>query len=204
MCHRRRSPAVFLGVLAGCYLLPGSSLAVMDTATDPRFYPGAAWSPYLVGAGIGILSWFTFYFSDKAIGASSFYATLAGAVGKLIAPRHTASLKYFRENPPKLDWAVVFVGCAILGSFLAAFTGGEITNEWLHPMWVAHFGDSLFLRGAIGFTGGVLMAFGARLAGGCTSGHGISGTMQLNVGSWITVAFMFAGGIVTALLLYRS
>ena len=40
------------------------------------------------------------------------------------------------------------------------------------------------------------MAFGSRLAGGCTSGHGISGTMQLSVGSWIAVICFFAGGIV--------
>jgi uncharacterized membrane protein YedE/YeeE len=41
------------------------------------------------------------------------------------------------------------------------------------------------LRAAVGFGGGLLMALGARLAGGCTSGHGISGTMQLSPGSWI-------------------
>jgi uncharacterized membrane protein YedE/YeeE len=46
------------------------------------------------------------------------------------------------------------------------------------------------------------MAFGSRLAGGCTSGHGISGTLQLNAGSWLTVAGMFAGGIGAAMLLY--
>lgn len=185
-------------------LSPQVLLAAVEPAVDPRSYSGPAWSPYLVGAGIGILSWLTFYFSDKAIGASSFYATLAGALGKVIAPRHTASLKYYRENPPKFDWAVAFVGCAIIGAFIAAYTGGEITNEWLHPMWVARFGDSIALRGVIGFLGGVLMAFGARLAGGCTSGHGISGTLQLNVGSWITVACMFVAGIVTAMLLYRT
>ena len=39
----------------------------------------------------------------------------------------------------------------------------------------------------VAFGGGMLMAFGARLAGGCTSGHGISGTLQLNVASWISV-----------------
>lgn len=40
-----------------------------------------------------------------------------------------------------------------------------------------------------------LMAFGARFAGGCTSGHGISGALQLNVGSWIAVVCFFIGGI---------
>lgn len=184
--------------------LPQLAVAAVYPGTDPREYSGPAWSPYLVGAGIGVLSWLTFYFSDKAIGASSFYATLAGFAGKAVAPRHTASLKYFKENPPKLDWAVVFVACTVLGAFLSASTGGEITNQTVHPMWVARFGDSIVLRGLAGFAGGVLMAFGARLGGGCTSGHGISGTLQLNVASWVAVISMFTGGIVTALLLYRA
>jgi len=173
-----------------------------DFGVNSKDYDGGAWSPYVVGAGIGVLSWLTFYFSDKPIGASSFYATLAGFIGKLIAKRHTESLDYFKTNPPRADWGLLFVAFTIVGGFLAAWTGGEIRNEWLHPMWVDRFGDGIALRGVIGFAGGVLMAFGARLAGGCTSGHGISGTLQLNVGSWLTVICMFIAAIVTAMLLY--
>lgn len=62
-----------------------------------------------MGAGIGVLSWLTFYFSDKAIGASSFYARVAGFLGNLIAPRHTESLAYFKDNPPRVSWGFVFV-----------------------------------------------------------------------------------------------
>ncbi len=173
-----------------------------DFGVDARDYDGAAWSPYLVGAAIGVLSWLTFYFSDKPIGASSFYATVAGFIGKLVAKRHTESLAYFKTNPPSVNWGFVFVISTIAGGFIAAWTGGEIRNEWLHPMWVDRFGDSIALRGIIGFAGGVLMAFGARLAGGCTSGHGISGTLQLNAGSWLTVICMFIAAIATAMLLY--
>jgi uncharacterized protein len=176
--------------------------AVADFGADARGYDGGAWSPYLVGAGIGVLSWITFYFADRIVGASSFYATIAGMIGKVMAPRHTASLKYYQSNPPKLDWAFVFVAFTIAGGFVAAWTGGEFRNEWLHPMWVDRFGDSVLLRAAVGFIGGVFMAFGARMAGGCTSGHGISGTLQLNVGSWVAVIAMFIGGVVTAMLLY--
>ncbi len=172
-------------------------------AADPASYDGPAWSPYLVGACIGVLSWLTFHFSKTAIGASSFYANLAGMIGKWIAPAYTGRLKYFRDNPPRFDWAVMFIASAIIGSFLAAWTGGELTGRWLPPMWVAHFGDSVALRGVVGFFGGALMAFGARLAGGCTSGHGISGTLQLSLGSWLTVACMFVGGILVAKLMYR-
>lgn len=173
-----------------------------DFGVDARNYDGAAWSPYLVGAAIGVLCWLTFYFSDKAIGASSFYATVAGFIGKWVAKRHTESLAYFKTNPPSVNWGFVFVIATIAGGFIAAWTGGEIRNEWLHPMWVDRFGDSIALRGIIGFAGGVLMAFGARLAGGCTSGHGISGTLQLNAGSWLTVGCMFIAAIATAMLLY--
>ena len=171
--------------------------------TNPLSYPGAAWSPYLVGAGIGVLTWLTFSVSDKPVGASSSYAAIAGLIGKAVAPKHTASLQYYQKNPPKIGWEVAFVGAAIVGAFAAAYSGGEITNAWVPPMWEARFGPSIVLRATVAIMGGALMAFGARLADGCTSGHGISGTLQLNPGSWITVVSMFAGGIATAFLMYR-
>jgi hypothetical protein len=166
-------------------------------------YPGPAWSPYIVGAGIGVLSWLTFYFSDKPIGASSFYAQVSGFIGKLFAKRHTESLAYFKDKPPRVGWEFVFVISTIVGGAIAAITGGEFVNEWLPPMWEARFGESLALRAAVAIGGGVLMAFGARLAGGCTSGHGISGTMQLNVASWISVICFFIGGIAVAMTLFK-
>jgi len=52
--------------------------------------------------------------------------------------------------------------------------------------------------------GGVLVMNGARLAGGCTSGHGISGSLQLAVGSWTFFLVMFAAGTVTALALFKK
>lgn len=188
-------------LMAGVALLPATAFAI-DPALDARSYDGPAWSPYLVGAGIGVLSWLTFYFSDKAIGASSFYAAVAGLFGKLFARRHTESLHYYQKNPPAIGWESVFVIAAIIGGFIAATTGGEFRNEWLHPMWVARFGESIGLRIGVAFGGGILMAFGARLAGGCTSGHGISGTLQLNVASWIAVICLFIGGVAVAMPLY--
>ena len=188
--------------MVGLALLPMSVAVASEPGVNALDYPGPAWSPYVVGAGIGVLSWLTFYFSDKPIGASSFYAHIAGFLGKLIAPRHTKSLAYFKDKPPRVNWGFVFVVATIVGGAIAALTGGEFANEWLPPMWAARFGDSIALRAAIGFGGGVLMAFGARLAGGCTSGHGISGTMQLNVASWIAVICFFIGGIAVAMTLF--
>lgn len=199
------------GLILKCaYYLIGSlalllicAAADAGASVDARDYPGPAWSPYIVGAAIGVLSWLTFYFSDEPIGASSFYAHLAGFLGKVVTPRHTKSRAYFKDNPPRVGWKFVFVVAVITGGAIAALTGGEFANEWLSPMWVARFGDSIALRAMIAFGGGMLMAFGARLAGGCTSGHGISGTLQLNLASWISLICFFIGGVAVAIPLFK-
>lgn len=192
----------WVGLLGVAGVLSMSAAVGAEPGVNALDYPGPAWSPYVVGAGIGVLSWLTFYFSNNPIGASSFYAHIAGFLGKLIAPRHTNSLAYFKDKPPRVGWGFAFVLAIIAGGAIAALTGGEFANEWLPAMWEARFGDGIGLRAAIGFGGGLLMAFGARLAGGCTSGHGISGTMQLNVASWIAVICFFIGGIAVAMPLF--
>lgn len=191
-------------ILATVVFLLGSSHAwAQELATNPEAYSGPAWSPYLVGMLIGVLSMFTFYFSNKPLGASTAYARIAGMIGSLIAPKHTKSLKYYQDKKPIVDWGVMLVIGVVLGGFLAAWFGNELTLRWVPPMWEAEFGESVGLRLIAAFGGGLLMAFGARLAGGCTSGHGISGTMQLSVGSWIAVICFFVGGIATAMLMFR-
>jgi uncharacterized membrane protein YedE/YeeE len=92
----------------------------------------------------------------------------------------------------------------VAGAFLAAYSGGELTGRYLPPLWVARFGEgSEPLRTLCALVGGVVMAFGARMAGGCTSGHGITGTLQLAVSSWISVVCFFIGGVAAATVLYR-
>lgn len=164
---------------------------------------GGQWSPYIAGIGIGLLTIMTFKFSDKPVGASSAYASLSGMLGKLIAPFHTMKLKYFKENPPGLNWELVFVSSAIIGSFISAWTGGEFVVRMIPELWEQKFGvDSMNSYALSAFTGGILMAFGARLAGGCTSGHGISGTSQLSVASWVTLISLFLSGVLFVQLIY--
>lgn len=178
----------------------GAGLCLISWLT---FAADIHWTPLGVGAGIGVLSWATFAFSGKAIGASSTYAKIAGYITGQVAPNKVTNYKYFRENPPRLDWGVVFFFGTLLGAFLSATSSGDFSGQWLAPLWVERFGDdSLLLRLFTAFIGGVIMAFGARLAGGCTSGHGISGTMQLVPGSWLVFFSLFLGGSVTAYLMF--
>lgn len=164
---------------------------------------GGQWSPYIAGICIGLLTIMTFKFSDKPVGASSAYAAISGMVGKILAPKHTLKLKYYIENPPRLNWELIFVLSAVVGSFISAWTGGEFVPRMVPELWEKKFGeDSIASYGISGFIGGMLMAFGARLAGGCTSGHGISGTSQLSVASWVTLISLFVSGVVFVQFIY--
>lgn len=192
-------------VLAALLLMPALAAAQdIEELPSPYPYPPAAWSPYVVGALIGVLTMLTLTISKKPVGASSAYANLAGLAGRAVAPDHIGSLPYFKEKKPTIDWEMIFVLGAVIGACIAAWTGGELTGYYLQDMWVTRFGaDSHLLRTVVAFVGGATMAYGARMAGGCTSGHGISGTLQLAVGSWVAVICFFIGGIVVAIPLYR-
>ena len=196
--------AVLVLVLMTLLSPPAGAIAPAPGSTiDPGLTP-AAWSPYLAGALIGVLVALAMLISGHPIGASSAYARVIGLAASAVAPRHIRKLKYYKENPPKWNWFVMLVTFVIVGSFMAAWTGGEVRARWLPPMWTDRFGeDSLGWRLLAAFAGGLFMALGARIAGGCTSGHGISGTLQLSVGSWISVLCFFIGGVVMAFLLYR-
>lgn len=163
---------------------------------------GGAWNPYLVGALIGILSMATFYFSNKPLGVSTAYARLAGLLGYLVSKPHTDSLQFFQDKAPKVEWEVMLAFGIVAGAYLAAVSGGEFEAVLVPAMWAERFGSLPALRLLSAFAGGMIMAFGARLAGGCTSGHGISGALQLSVGSWIALASFFIGGVATAALMY--
>ena len=79
------------------------------------------WSPYTVGAGIGILSWITFYFMDKALGASTTMVRLAGALGGLLVQAHVESNAYFAKylvGKPVFEWQMALVVMFALGAFL--------------------------------------------------------------------------------------
>ena len=70
-------------------------------------------------------------------------------------------------------------------------------------MWVTAFGASPLVRWVVALIGGILMGLGARWAGGCTSGHGISGALQLATSSWAAAICFFIGGIAVAMFIFK-
>jgi len=92
------------------------------------------------------------------------------------------------------------------GAFLSAMLRGGV-ESWERSMpgvWRANFGDSGVKRVVVAFAGGFIVLYGARLAGGCTSGHMMSGMMQTAVSGYIFAAGAFLAAVPIALVLFRK
>ena len=163
----------------------------------------AQWSPYAVGIGIGVLSWLAFLLSDKPIGCSTAFSRTSGMVERLFRGNRVTEKPYYKKFTPTVDWQWMLVIGILVGAFISAQLSGEFRATWIPQMWASSFGNGIGMRWIVALIGGVLIGLGARWAGGCTSGHGISGTLQLAVSSWLAVMGFFLGGIVTAMAIYR-
>lgn len=163
-----------------------------------------AWSPTLAGALVGLLQIPAFLLLDTALGTSSAYVTAGDSLAALADPgiaatdyaaRHLAGAKNW--------WQVAVVAGIALGAFASARLSGT-RRRGIAPVWRRALGSAGPARRlAMAFAAGFVMLAGARIADGCTSGHGISGMAQLAIGSFVAVGAMFAGGIATAFLLRR-
>lgn len=160
------------------------------------------WSPYIAGAGIGILLWCSFLFSDRPLGCSTAFSKTSGMIESLICPDKVKNKEYYKMFNPEIDWQWMMVLGIILGSFFSSVLSGTFHISFVPSAFQAAFGDNIFLRFITALTGGVLMGLGARWSWGCTSGHGISGISQLSLASLIAVMGFFVAGIVTAMLLF--
>lgn len=164
-----------------------------------------AWSPYVAGVAIGLLQIPAFLLIETALGASSSFVTIGGLIASWIDPG-AAKIDYVARHiaaTGKNWWQVALVIGIAIGAFLSMKLSGA-TRKSISPIWTRALGSaSPARRYSLAFAAGFLMLFGARIADGCTSGHGLSGTAQLAAGSIVAVAAMFAGGIVTALVALR-
>ena len=149
------------------------------------------WPPSICGVLLGSLQFFSILFLSKSLGTSSSYSTLAGI--PLISKKMQEKYPYLaRFRTGIANWlTVIFVSSAILGGFASSFTSGV-------------YGKSAGIQPYSAFVGGFLMVFGARIAGGCTSGHGISGASHQFIGSFIAVISMFSSAIILGFYVYFS
>lgn len=154
------------------------------------------WSAYAVGAGIGALSWLTFLTARKPLGVTAPFESTAAGLGQRVSPSLAGVNAYLAraDEVPKLGWEWMLDAGIVLGSLLSArLSRGRRTRK------ATPRNSGGARRGYAGaFVGGLVMMFGARMAKGCTSGHALSGTMQLAASSWVFSPLMALTSIITA------
>jgi uncharacterized membrane protein YedE/YeeE len=163
-----------------------------------------AWSPYAAGILIGLLQIPAFLLIGTALGTSSSYVTIAAHIAAF-ADGSIAQMDYLAKHMygAKNLWQLAMVGGIVIGALVSA-TLSRTRRQGISPVWRRAVGiDRLSARAPMAFAGGFIMVLGARIADGCTTGHGISGIAQLAVGSTVAVAAMFIGGIAVAALMKR-
>ena len=162
------------------------------------------WSPYVAGGLSGLVIIVSVLSAGKFFGASTTFVRSAGMLGKYFGPERVEQLEYFIRYLPRLDWQFLFVVGIFLGSLLSALTSDSFKWQGVPDMWAERFGTNPALRGIVAFIGGIVAMFGARLAGGCPSGHGLSGIIQLAASGLIAMVFFFVGGIIMTRLVYHG
>jgi uncharacterized membrane protein YedE/YeeE len=156
--------------------------------------PAMHWAA--AGAGIAAVTLLLLYLGNRRLGISTGFEDICSLV--LAQP-------YFRRGSVRSGrlWRLPFLAGLVIGGFLSAALGGG----W-HATWALGMFDDVIGVGPAGklawmFAGGLFIGFGTRLAGGCTSGHGIFGMSNLEMPSLVSTLSFMAGGIVTTQLVYR-
>lgn len=174
------------------------------------------WPWYVSGPLIAAIM-FLLVFGGKTFGMSSNLRTMCTIAG---AGKKT---EFFNFDWKAQRWNLVVVLGAVIGGFIAANFLSHDTAVDINPDTIsileeldftsageAYLPDRLFATEALAdpkalailLTGGLLIGFGARYAGGCTSGHAISGLSALQLPSLIAVSGFFIGGLLMVHLLF--
>ncbi len=157
-----------------------------------------SWSPYLAGAGLGLIAATSLAVFGRPLGASGAYQDAASYAGRALLPK---SVFFTVLHPAKIDWQAFLLAGVFLGAFAASWLGGEFRLRWMPDShWREAWGPRRSTRWALAFLGAFLVEVGAGIAGGCTSGLAVSGGVVLSPGAFVFMAGMFAAGIPTAVL----
>lgn len=150
----------------------------------------------LAGVAIAGVTLALLFLGSRRLGISTGFEDICSLV--LPAP-------YFRRAAvlSGRGWRLPLLAGLVIGGFLSAVLGGG----W-EPTWALGVFDRAIGLGPAGklawmFAGGLFIGFGTRLAGGCTSGHGIFGLANLELPSLLSTISFMAAGIVTTQIVYR-
>ncbi len=155
------------------------------------------WSGWIGGLAIGTYALFQFFLTGKPLGVSSAFTDTCSLFSRL---------PFFQHHRSRgLSWRIWFILGIPLGSFLATATspGPWIASLSLGPLYDSVLPGDPVAKGAVLGLGGILLGYGSRMAGGCTSGHSISGLGLLNPPSLLASIGFFSGGILMVQFLFN-
>ena len=150
----------------------------------------------VAGAGIAAVTLCLLFVANRRLGISGGFEDVCSLL--LQQP-------YFlrRSVRSAREWRFPFLVGLVLGGFLSAILSGGWEPTWALGMFDQAIGFGRAGKLAWMFVGGLFIGFGTRLAGGCTSGHGIFGMSNLELPSFVTTVSFMAGGVLTTQVLYR-
>jgi len=158
------------------------------------------WSPYAAGFFIAVLAICSLFLFHKTIGTSVTFVKMAALFWSIVDPKHLQGSPYYQDylqNKAWIDWQTMLVFGIFVGAFLSRRLSAKAPIKWQLN------GGNGSKRYVVAFIGGMIVMLGARFAGGCTSGHAISGGFQLALSGWLFMIGVFALGIPTALIMYK-
>jgi hypothetical protein len=159
--------------------------------------------PYLGGALLGIVLFLAFLITRNGLGASGGMNRVVASVEDTVVPGHIDRTPYLLKlaggsKNPLDDWSVPVLFGALIGGFTSGLLNGRLKVEINKGPRISNR-----TRLILAFTGGAIMAFGARMARGCTSGQALSGGATLSAGSWALMMCIFAGAYALAFFLRK-
>ena len=183
----------FVDVLIGlAFVWAAFGLNKLEKAKDMKWL--------YAGIGLAVLNAVVFLSvgTNRIIGASTAYPYVADLI------TGTTNNSYFSKIQEPGRWEVIFLSAAFIAGLVMSLVTKEFKFTTIHSNWEKYKGNSVPKRLIWAFIGGFVLIFGARMAGGCTSGHILSGGMQLAISSLVFAVFVFGGLLLTGKYFYKA
>ena len=154
----------------------------------------------LSGIALAILNLVVFSsaVTNRPIGASTTFPYVADLLTGF------TNNNYFNNIKTPGNWELVFLTGAFIAGVVISLIRKDFKLILIHDNWKKHKNNSSASRIIWSFIGGFILLFGARMAGGCTSGHILSGGMQFAFSSLFFSVFVFAGILITGKYFYKN
>ncbi|MCG8334217.1 MAG: YeeE/YedE family protein [Proteobacteria bacterium] len=159
---------------------------------------------YVGGMGIGIVLFLGFFLVGQGFGDSGALTRMVAFFMNELFPQHTEQLVYFKRylttsSHPLNHWIVYMLIGIALGGLVSGLRGKRMKKGFIK-------GPNTTNRRRIvtAFIGGMLVTFGARMAGGCITGMAMTGTAMLGVAGWIFFLSVLVSGLIVAFFVRRE